>query len=135
MIVGNNQEITYGNNCYDVSFYFSNQNFTFNNLNYIKLEYNRVLEKYFGFYPRDLASSISILNFDNKKTSNVFIENRALLVNLTINCLQNQVLNVYIIECKQRYSIKKNVYRNKYTKKVITIVNPANAVVNVFFNI
>ena len=135
MIVGNNQEITYGSNGIDVSFYFSNQNFTFNNLNYIKFEYNRVLDNSYGFYPRDLASSISILNFDNKGTSNVFIENRALLVNLTINCLQNQVLNVYIIDCKQRYSIKKNVYRNKYTKKVITIVNPANAVVNVFFNI
>ena len=134
MIVGNNQEITYGRNCYDVSFYFSKQYFTFNNLSYIKLEYNRVLEKYYGLYPRDLASSISILNFDNEGISNVFIEKNALLVDLTINCLYNQALNVYIIDCKQRYSIKNNVYRNKYTKKVITIVNPANAVIHVYFN-
>ena len=134
MIVGNNQEITYGSNCYDVSFYFSKQNFTFNNLSYIRLEYNRVLETDYGFYPRDLESSISILNFDNEGISNVFIEKNALLVNLTINCLQNKILNVYIIEYKQRYSIKNNIYRNKYTKKVITIVNPANAVIHVFFN-
>ena len=134
MIVGNNQEITYGSNCYDVSFYFSKQNFTFNNLSYIKLEYNRVLEADYGFYPRDLASSVSILNFDNEGISNVFIEKNALLVNLRINCLQNKILNVYIIECKQRYSIKNNIYRNKYTQKVITIVNPANAVIRVYFN-
>ena len=134
MIVGNNQEITYGSNCYDVSFYFSKQNFTFNNLSYIRLEYNRVLETDYGFYPRDLESSISILNFDNEGISNVFIEKNALLVNLRINCLQNKILNVYIIECKQRYSIKNNIYRNKYTQKVITIVNPANAVIRVYFN-
>ena len=134
MIVGNNQEITYGSNCYDVSFYFLKQNFTFNNLSYIRLEYNRVLETDYGFYPRDLESSISILNFDNEGISNVFIEKNALLVNLRINCLQNKILNVYIIECKQRYSIKNNIYRNKYTQKVITIVNPANAVIRVYFN-
>jgi hypothetical protein len=134
VIVGTKRTITFGSKCKNISFYFSNQLITTSNIEPILFEYNRVIEKEWGFYPKDVACTISVLNFNNTNVSNVFIEKGGIKINLTINCLQNQVLNVYIIDCKQRYSIKKNVYRNKCTKKVITIVNPANAVVNVYFN-
>lgn len=142
MIAGDNQEITFGSNCYDVSFYFSNQSISFNNLNPTKYEYNRILEKQWTFYPKDLCSTVSILNFGNISVSNIFMEKNALKTNLTVNCLSNTVLNIYIVDCEKNYcicgttdyTIKGTTYKNKSTGKKMTINNISNATINVFFN-
>lgn len=134
MIAGDNQEITFGSNCYDISFYFSNQSITFNNLNPTKYEYNRILEKQWTFYPKDLCSTVSILNFGNISVSNIFMEKNALKTNLTVNCLSNTVLNIYIVDCEKNYTINGTTYKDKKTGKKMTINNTSGAKINVFFN-
>jgi hypothetical protein len=134
-IVGANQTITFGSNNRNVSFYFSNQAITYNNILPITYEYNRVLEKYYGFYPKDVASTISALTFSNTNVSNVFIENNGMKVNLTLNLIANKVLNMYIQDLKSNYTIVNNKYTNKKTNLYILINNNAKATINVFFNI
>ena len=45
MIVGKDRSLTFGSNCQDINFYFSNNCFTFNNLQPMKYQYNRIIEK------------------------------------------------------------------------------------------
>jgi len=134
MIAGDNQEITFGSNCYDVSFYFSNQSITFNNLNPIKYDYNRILEKQWTFYPKDLCSTVSVLNFDNIYVSNIFMEKNSLKTNLVVNCNGNGILNIYIADCEKNYRICGTTYKNKNTGKTMTINNNTSAYINVYFN-
>ena len=133
-IVGNNQEITFGPKCLDISFYFSNQCFTYNNINPFKYEYNRILEKPYSFFPKDISSTVSTLNLLNLLTANIFIEKNAVKVDLTINLLQNKILNLYIEDCEKNYVVNNNIYTNLKTLKVIRIVNVAKAEINIFFN-
>jgi hypothetical protein len=135
MIVGQNQKISFGSNCKNISFYFSNQHITANNILPIVYEYNRILEKEWGYYPKDVASTVSELNFNNTVISNVFIENNGMKVNLTLNLIKNKVFNMYIQDLKSSYTIVNNLYTNTKTKLTIKINNTAKAVVNVFFNI
>jgi len=136
MIVGKNQTITFGSNNNAVNFYLTNQYFTYYNLQPIKIEYNRPIVKPWAFYPRDLDSTISIINLDNTGKAFIFLENRALVTNLTINIQNNsgQVLNFYCMDCNKNYTINGNVYRNKSTNKTFTIVNTVGATVNVYFD-
>jgi len=134
IIVGKNQEITFGSNTDDSSFYFVNQNITFNNIEPLNYQYNRVLEKPWSFYTQDVCSSTSVLNFNNTNTSNIFIEKRSLKTDLTVNCLNNKILNLYIIDCKNNYCICGNKYTDKKTGKTMTINNKSGAKINVFFN-
>lgn len=134
MIVGKNQEITFGSNCNDINFYFSNNLFSFNNLQPVKYQYNRIIEKPGTFYPQDLCSTVAKLNFKNNVSSNVFIEKNALKTNLCINCVSNTVLNVYIIDLKSNYSINKCTYTDKNTGKSMKICNKSGAKINVYFN-
>jgi hypothetical protein len=136
MIVGKNQTITFGSNNNAVNFYLTNQYFTYYNLQPIKYEYNRPIVKPWAFYPRDLDSTISTINLDNTGKAFIFLENRALVTNLTINIQNNsgQVLNFYCMDCYKNYTINGNVYRNKSTNKTFTIVNTVGATVNVYFD-
>ena len=134
MIVGNNRELTFGSNCQDINFYFSNNCFKFDNLQPIKYQYNRIIEKPYTFYPQDLCSTVAILNFRNTGASNIFIEKNALKTNLTVNCISNTVLNVYIIDLKNNYRIKGTTYKDKKTGKKMTINNNSGAKINIFFN-
>ena len=136
MIVGPNQTITFGSNNDAVNFYLTNQWFTFYNLQPIKYEYNRPIVKPWAFYPRELDSTISTINLDNTGKAFIFLENRALVTNLTINIQNNsgQVLNFYCMDCQQNYSISGNVYRNRTTNKTFTINNTVGATVNVYFD-
>ena len=136
MIVGKNQTITFGSNNVSVNFYLTNQYFTYYNLQPIKYEYNRPIVKPWAFYPRDLDSTISTINLDNTEEAFIFLENRALSTNLTVNLINNssQVLNFYCMDCQKNYSISGNVYRNKSTNKTFTIVNSVGATVNVYFD-
>ena len=135
MIVGQNQKLTFGSNCRNISFYFSNQLITYNNILPIVYEYNRIIEKEWGYYPKDVDSTVSELNFNNTNISNVFIESNGIKVNLTINLLKNKIFNMYIQDLRSSYTIVNNVYTNTKTKLTIRINNTAKAVVNVFFNI
>jgi hypothetical protein len=134
MIVGKNRELTFGSNCQDINFYFSNNFFKFNNLQPIRYQYNRIIEKPYTFYPQDLLSTVAILNFRNTGTSNIFIEKNALKTNLKVNCISNTVLNVYIIDLKNNYKINGTTYKDKKTGKKMTINNTSGATINVFFN-
>ena len=136
MIVGKNQTITFGSNNDAVNFYLTNQWFTYYNLQPIKYEYNRPIKKQWSFYPRELDSTISTINLDNTGKAFIFLENRALKTNLTINIINNseQVLNFYCMDCKQNYLIRRNVYRNRTTNNTFTINNPIGATVNVYFD-
>ena len=136
MIVGPNQTITFGSDNDAVNFYLTNQWFTFYNLQPIKYEYNRPIIKPYGFYPRELDSTISTINLDNTQEAFIFLENRALKTNLTVNIQNNsyQVLNFYCMDCQQNYSISGNVYRNLTTNKTFTINNTVGATVNVYFD-
>jgi hypothetical protein len=136
MIVGPNQAITFGSNNDAVNFYLTNQWFTFYNLQPIKYEYNRPIVKPWAFYPRELDSTISTINLDNTGKAFIFLENRALKTNLTVNIQNNsgQVLNFYCMDCEQNYSITGNVYRNRTTNKTFTINNTVGATVNVYFD-
>lgn len=134
MIVGKNQEITFGSNCNDINFYFSNNCFSFNNLQPVKYQYNRIIEKPGTFYPQDLCSTVAKLNFKNNVSSNVFIEKNALKTNLCLNCLSNTVLNIYIIDLKSNYSINGCTYTDKNTGKSMKICNKSGAKINVYFN-
>ena len=136
MIVGPNQTITFGSNNDSINFYLTNQHFTYYNLQPIKIEYNRPILKPWAFYPRDLDSTISTINLDNTGEAFIFLENRALKINLTVNIQNNsgQVLNFYCMDCNKNYSINGNVYRNKSTNKTFTIVNTVDATVNVYFD-
>jgi hypothetical protein len=134
MIVGKNQEITFGDNCNDINFYFSNNTFRFNNIEPVKYQYNRITEKDYTFYPQDLCSTVAKLNFKNLLSSNIFIEKNALKTNLTLNCISNTVLNIYIIDSKNNYSISGCTYVDKKTGKKIVINNKSKAKINVFFN-
>jgi len=136
MIVGPNQTITFGSNNDAVNFYLTNQWFTYYNLQPIKYEYNRPIKKQWSFYPRELDSTISTINLDNTGKAFIFLENRALKTNLTVNILNNsgQVLNFYCMDCQQNYLIRGNVYRNRTTNKTFTINNPVGATVNVYFD-
>jgi len=136
MIVGPNQTITFGSNNDAVNFYLTNQWFTYYNLQPIKYEYNRPIEKQWSFYPRELDSTISTINLDNTGQAFIFLENRALKVNLTVNITNNseQVLNFYCMDCQQNYLIRGNVYRNRTTNKTFTINNTVGATVNVYFD-
>jgi len=135
MIVGKNQTITFGSNNDSVNFYLTNQYFTYYNLQPIKIEYNRPILKEWAFYPRDLDSTISTVNLENTRQAFIFLENRALSTNLTVNILNNsdQTLDFYCMDCYKNYTINGNVYRNKITNKTFTIVNPVGATVNVYF--
>jgi hypothetical protein len=134
MIVGKNRELTFGSNCQDINFYFSNNFFKFNNLQPVKYQYNRIIEKPYTFYPQDLCSTVAILNFRNTGTSNIFIEKNALKTNLKVNCISNTVLNVYIIDLKNNYKINGTTYKDKKTGKKMSIVNTSGATINVYFN-
>lgn len=136
MIVGKNQTITFGSNNDSVNFYLTNQWFTYYNLQPIKLEYNRPIQKSWSFYPRELDSTISTINLDNTGKAFIFLENRALKTNLTVNIINNseQVLNFYCMDCPQNYLIRGNVYRNRTTNKTFTINNTVGATVNVYFD-
>ena len=136
MIVGPNQTITFGSNNDAVNFYLTNQWFTFYNLQPIKYEYNRPIKKQWAFYPRELDSTISTINLDNTGKAFIFLENRALKTNLTVNIQNNssQVLNYYCMDCQQNYSIRENVYRNLTTNKTFTINNTVGATVNIYFD-
>ena len=136
MIVGPNQTITFGSNNDAVNFYLTNQWFTFYNLQPIKYEYNRPIKKQWSFYPRELDSTISTINLDNTGKAFIFLENRALKTNLTINIINNseQVLNFYCMDCQQNYLIRGNVYLNRTTNKKFTINNTIGATVNVYFD-
>jgi hypothetical protein len=136
MIVGPNQAITFGSNNDAVNFYLTNQWFTYYNLQPIKYEYNRPIVKPWAFYPRELDSTISTINLDNTGKAFIFLENRALKVNLTVNIQNNsgQVLNFYCMDCEQNYTITGNVYRNRTTNKTFTINNTVGATVNVYFD-
>jgi hypothetical protein len=134
MIVGKNREITFGSNCQDINFYFSNNCFKFNNLEPVKYQYNRIIEKPYTFYPQDLCSTVATLNFSNTGTSNIFIERNGLKTNLTVNCISIVVLNVYIIDCDKNYKITGTTYIDKKTGKKITINNTSGATINVYFN-
>lgn len=136
MIVGSNQTITFGSNNDAVNFYLTNQWFTYYNLQPIKYEYNRPIKKQWAFYPRELDSTISTINLNNTGKAFIFLENRALKTNLTVNILNNinQVLNFYCMDCKQNYEIRGNVYRNRTTNKTFTINNNVFAIVNVYFD-
>jgi hypothetical protein len=136
MIVGPNQTITFGSNNDAVNFYLTNQWFTYYNLQPIKIEYNRPIVKPWAFYPRELDSTISTINLNNTGKAFIFLENRALKTNLTVNILNNsgQVLNFYCMDCQQNYSIRGNVYRNRTTNKTFTINNTVGATVNVYFD-
>jgi len=134
MIVGKNQEITFGSNCNDINFYFSNNSFSFNNLQPVKYQYNRIIEKSGTFYPQDLCSSVAKLNFKNTGTSNIFIEKNGLKTNLTLNCVSITILNIYIIDLKSNYSINGCTYTDKKTGKSMKICNKSGAKINVFFN-
>lgn len=132
MIVGKNREITFGSNCQDINFYFSNNCFRFNNLEPVKYQYNRIIEKQYTFYPQDLCSTVAVLNFENTGTSNIFIEKNALKTNLTINCISITILNIYIIDSQKNYKINGTTYKDKKTGKKITINNKSSASINVF---
>jgi len=134
MIVGKNRELTFGSNCQDINFYFSNNSFKFNNLEPVKYQYNRIIEKPYTFYPQDLCSTVAALHFRNTGTSNIFIEKNGLKTNLTVNCISNTVLNVYIIDCEKNYKITGTTYKDKKTGKKMTINNTSGATINVFFN-
>ena len=136
MIVGKNQTITFGSNNNAVNFYLTNQWFSYYNLQPVKFEYNRPIKKQWAFYPRELDSTISTINLNNTGKAFIFIENRALKTNLTVNILNNlnQVLNFYCMDCKQNYEIRGNVYRNRTTNKTFTINNYVFAIVNVYFD-
>jgi hypothetical protein len=136
MIVGKNQTITFGSNNDAVNFYLTNQWFSFYNLQPIKIEYNRPIKKQWSYYPKDLDSTISTINLNNTGKAFIFLENRALKTNLTINIINNsgQVLNFYCMDCQQNYLIRGNVYRNRTTNKTFRINNTVGATVNVYFN-
>lgn len=134
IIVGSNLKLTFGSNCKNVSFYFSNQLITVNNIEPMVYEYNRILEKDWGFYPKDVASTISELNFSNNNISNVFIDKEGIKVNLKINLLKNKLFNMYIRDDSTNYTFSNNIYVNKITKLTITINNVSKAAVKVFFN-
>jgi len=134
MIVGNNSRLTFGSKCQDINFYFSNNTFNFNNLQPVKYQYNRIIEKPYTFYPQDLCSTVSVLNFRNTGISNIFIEKNALKTNLLINCINNILLIIYITDNKQNYCIKGNIYTNKTTCKKLTINNTSGAIINVYFD-
>jgi hypothetical protein len=134
MIVGKNREITFGSNCQDINFYFSNNFFRFNNLEPVKYQYNRIIEKPYTFYPQDLCSTVAVLNFGNTGASNVFIEKNGLKTNLTLNCVSITVLNIYIIDYEKNYKINGTTYKDKKTGKKMTINNTSGATINVFFN-
>ena len=134
MIVGKNREITFGSNCQDINFYFSNNLFKFNNLEPVKYQYNRIIEKPYTFYPQDLCSTVAALHFRNTGTSNIFIEKNGLKTNLTINCISITILNIYIIDYKKNYKINGTTYKDKKTDKKMTINNISGATINVFFN-
>jgi len=134
MIVGKNREITFGSNCQDINFYFSNNFFRFNNLEPVKYQYNRIIEKPYTFYPQDLCSTVAVLNFGNTGASNVFIEKNGLKTNLTLNCVSITVLNIYIIDSQKNYKINGNTYKDKKTGKKMTINNTSGATTNLFFN-
>ena len=133
-IVGANRTLTFGLNCKNISFYFSNQLITTSNIEPIVYEYNRILEKSWGFYPKDVASTISVLNFSNTNVSNIFIEKGGIKVNLTINLVKNKVFNMYIRDLMTNYTIVGNKYTNKTTNLFIQINNTAGATINVFFS-
>ena len=133
-IVGTNRTITFGLNCKNVSFYFSNQFITTSNIEPIVYEYNRILEKKWGFYPKDVACTVSVLNFSNTNISNVFIEKGALKVNLRMNLQKNIVLNVYIRDLIANYTIVGSKYTMKSNGIFFKIINLNKAKINVFFN-
>lgn len=134
MIIGKNREITFGSNCQDINFYFSNNFFRFNNLEPVKYQYNRIIEKPYTFYPQDLCSTVAVLNFGNTGTSNIFIEKNGLKTNLTLNCVSITILNIYIIDYEKNYKINGTTYKDKKTGKKMTINNKSSASINVFFN-
>ena len=134
MIVGKNRELTFGSNCQDINFYFSNNCFKFNNLHPVKYQYNRIIEKPYTFYPQDLCSTVAALHFRNTGTSNIFIEKNGLKTNLKVNCVSIVELNVYIIDCKKNYCINGTTYKDKKTGKKMTINNNSGAKINIFFN-
>lgn len=134
-IAGDNRVVTFGSNCKDISFYFSAPTFSYNNLSPTKIDYNRILEKTYSFYAREIGSSIATLNFGNTQISNVFIEKNSLKINLTINLTACTIFNMFIFDQKKYFTIVNNTYTNNGTKKSIKINNQSSAKINVYFNL
>ena len=106
-------------------------------MNYLRFDYIRNLQNLTSFYTKDIDATISVLNLENEWAS-IFVENRALTTNLTINLDSASVaqeLFLYIMDSEAKYSITGNtVIRNKATGKTITINNPNSRPINIYFN-
>jgi len=135
IIVGKKHTLTFGENTQNTSFYFSKQLISSSNIEPFVYEYNRVLEKDWGFYPRDIDSTISQINFNNSGVSNLFIEKCALNNNLLV-MLNSLELNIYILDSINNYKINKKIYMlcKKNPRYVIKILknNPISKI-NIFF--
>jgi hypothetical protein len=135
IIVGKKHTLTFGENTQNVSFYFSKQSISSSNIEPFVYEYNRVLEKDWGFYPRDIDSTISQINFNNSGVSNIFIGQCAINNNLLV-ILNSTELNIYILDSIHNYKVDKKKYKlyNKKTKYCIKIFknNPISKI-NIFF--
>lgn len=135
IIVGKKHTLTFGENTQNVSFYFSKQSISSSNIEPFVFEYNRVLEKNWGFYPRDIDSTISQINFNNSGVSNLFIEKCAINNNLLV-ILNSTELNIYILDTIHNYKGDKKKYKlyNKKTKYCIKIKkNNTISKINIFF--
>ena len=118
-----------------INFYFIDQNFSFNNLNPIKYELNRVIEKSYSFFPRDLEATISVLNLDNTGTANIFIEKDSLKIDLTIN-VGCKNCYIYVMENEEDYMIGERTYKNSRTNRSFYVVNKnRSANIKVVFSI
>lgn len=122
-IVGYNRNISFGQKCTNVEFYFNELKFDYNSLAPLKYSYNRIIEKSYSFYPMDVQATIASLTLNNTGFAFIFIEKNGIKINLTVNVFC-KVCKVYILEPKSNYTIKDNVYTNKTTKKVITFNKP-----------
>jgi len=132
-LIGENQALTYGANTNDVTYYFSPQSFTFDNLLPTNVTYNRIIEKDFSFYPSDINFSITRLNLQNKGTAFVFIEGSSLKNNVTIN-VSCPICNVYFMDPRSSFTIVNNRYTNNKTKRTVVIVKVnGSARINVTF--
>jgi len=120
-IMGYCREITFGKKTNHINFYFIDQNFSFNNLNPIKYELNRVIEKSYSFFPRDLEATISVLNLDNTGTANIFIEKDSLKIDLTIN-VGCKNCYIYVMENEEDYMIGERTYKNSRTSRSFYVV-------------
>jgi hypothetical protein len=145
IIMGKNIKLVFGENTTNVSFYLSKQQISQSNLEPVVFEYNRVLNKPWGFYPRDVDSTISTITFNNSGVSNLFIEKGAIKRSLNIRLLKNASLNVYVRDSAKHYKVcrrlnsnplnsKTILYQHIKNKYFIKIKNISGAQVNVVFS-